>query len=149
MAELLLGEAELLNQRRAGPGLVDRVEVLPHDVLDQRRLQPLCLVRPADDRGDGREPGFAGRAPAPLAGDELVATVGQGPNDQRLHDARVGDRGGQAFDRLGVDARPRLARIGANQIDRELTELCLRRRFRQDCGEPAPHSPPCQLSTST
>ena len=38
--ELLLREPELLDQRRAGARLVDRVQVLAGDVLDQRRLHP-------------------------------------------------------------------------------------------------------------
>ena len=61
--ELLLREPELLDQRRAGARLVDRVEVLAGHVLDQRRLQPLGLVLVADDR---RAPS-RGRPPGPRA----------------------------------------------------------------------------------
>ena len=42
--QLLFGQAELLDQRRAGACLLDRVEVLADHVLDQRRLQPLGLA---------------------------------------------------------------------------------------------------------
>ena len=48
--ELLLREPELLDQRRAGARLVDRVEVLAGDVLDQRRLHPPRGVLVADHR---------------------------------------------------------------------------------------------------
>ena len=41
--ELLLRDAEVVDQGGAGPGLLDRVEVLADHVLDQRRLQPLVL----------------------------------------------------------------------------------------------------------
>ena len=54
--ELLLREPELLDQRRAGAGLVDRVQVLAGDVLDQRRLHPLRRVLVADHRRDVSSP---------------------------------------------------------------------------------------------
>src|SRR3954468_11612553 len=41
---LLLGQAEVLDQRRAGSRLLDRVEVLAGHVLDQRELEPFALV---------------------------------------------------------------------------------------------------------
>ena len=43
-AELLLGQAEVLDQRRAGARLVDGVELLARDVLDQRHLHALGLA---------------------------------------------------------------------------------------------------------
>ena len=49
-AELLLGEAEVVDQRRAGARLLDRVEVLARHVLDQRELEPLRVGLVAHDR---------------------------------------------------------------------------------------------------
>ena len=54
--ELLLREPEILDQRRAGARLVDRVEVLAGDVLDQRRLHPPRRVLVADHRRDDSSP---------------------------------------------------------------------------------------------
>ena len=67
--QVLLGDVELLDQRRAGPRLLDRVEVLADHVLDQRDLQPLGLLGVADDGRHLVEARLLGRAPAPLAGD--------------------------------------------------------------------------------
>ena len=61
--QLLLAETQILDQRRAGARLVDRVEVLARHVLDQRGLQAL---RPRPRRGRSPAPS-AGRPPAPPA----------------------------------------------------------------------------------
>ena len=71
-ADLLAREAELLDEQRAGARLLDRVEVLAGHVLDQRELERLGVAVRAHDRGDPVEPGHLRRAPAPLAGDQLV-----------------------------------------------------------------------------
>ena len=76
--------------------LLDRVEVLADHVLDQRRLQALGLGLVADDRRHLLQAGLLGGAPAALAGDQLVAAVGEGADEQRLDDAAGLDRGGEA-----------------------------------------------------
>ena len=86
---------EVLDQGGAGPRLLDRVEVLADHVLDQRRLQPLGLGLVADDRRHLLQARLLGGAPAALAGDQLVAAVGEGADQQRLDDAAGLDRGGQ------------------------------------------------------
>ena len=58
----------------------------------------------ADDRRHLLEPGLLRGAPAALAGDQLVAAVGEGADEQRLDDAAGLDRGGQGGERLGVEA---------------------------------------------
>ena len=50
----------------------------------------------ADDRRHLLEAGLLGGAPAALAGDQLVAAVGEGADEQRLDDAAGLDRGGEA-----------------------------------------------------
>ena len=115
--ELLFGEPEVLDQRRAGARLVDRIEVLADDVLDQRHLQPLGPLGLADDRRHLLEAGLLGRAPAALAGDQLVAAVGEGADEQRLDDAAGLDRRRQAAERLGVEALARLVRVRLDQVD--------------------------------
>ena len=125
--QLLLAEPQILDQRRAGARLVDRVEVLARHVLDQRRLQALRLALVADDRGHRLQAGLPRRPPAALAGDQLVATVAQRADDQRLDDARVGQRRGQRLDRVGAEARSRLARVATDRLHRQLAQLGLAR----------------------
>ena len=104
---------EVADQGVAGAGLLDRVEVLADHVLDQRRLQPLGLLLVADHRRHLLDPGLLGGAPAALAGDQLVAAVGEGADEQRLNDAAGLDRGGQRRQRLLVELGPRLGRDSA------------------------------------
>ena len=111
--QLLFGQAELLDQGGAGARLLDRVEVLADHVLDQRRLQALGFGLVADDRRHLLQPGLLGGAPAALAGDQLVAAVGEGADEQRLDDAAGLDRGGQGGQRLRVEVGPRLVRDSA------------------------------------
>src|SRR6185295_10211996 len=121
--ELLLGEAELIDQGGAGASLVDRIEVLAHHVLDQRHLQPLGQLLVTDHRRDLLQAGGLSRAPASFAGDQLVAAVGEGAYEEGLHDAVGLDRGGEAGERLGVDLGPWLIRIRLDQLDRQLEKL--------------------------
>ena len=53
-ADLLAGEPELVDEQRAGAGLLDRVEVLAGHVLDQRELERLAVLVRRDDRGHAR-----------------------------------------------------------------------------------------------
>ena len=55
-ADLLLGQPELVDERRAGAGGLDRVQVLPRHVLDQRKLEALALRGRAHDRGNPSRP---------------------------------------------------------------------------------------------
>ena len=101
-ADLLAREAELLDQQRAGARLLDRVEVLAGHVLDQRELERLGVVVRAHERGDRLEPRELGRAPAALAGDQLVGAVR--PPGAR---ARAGARRGPPASRPARAATPR------------------------------------------
>src|SRR5581483_5109832 len=66
-ADLLAREPQLLDERRAGARLLDRVEVLPHHVLHQRHLERRGIVVMAHDRGYALEFGELRGAPAALA----------------------------------------------------------------------------------
>ena len=94
--EVFFGELQVGDQRVAGARLLDRVQVLADHVLDQRRLQPLGLGLLANHRRHLRQAGLLGGAPAALAGDQFVAAVGQGADEERLDDAGGADRFGQA-----------------------------------------------------
>ena len=77
----------------------------------------------ADDRRHLLQPRLLGGAPAALAGDQLVAAVGEGADQQRLDDAAGLDRGGEAGERLGVEVGARLVRVRLDQLDRQLAQL--------------------------
>ena len=66
-------EPKVLDQRRAGPRLVDRIEILAGDVLDQRSLHSASVVVASQQRRDRLQPRLAARPPAALAGDQLGA----------------------------------------------------------------------------
>jgi hypothetical protein len=98
-----MGQLELLDQPVQGIGLFQRVEVLALDVLDQRHGDG-GAVRPR--RGPRRgSPGQAGqlrRAPAALAGDDLVACLCRAdrPHHDGLHHTLGLDGVGQILQRL-------------------------------------------------
>ena len=77
LGELAERERELVLEKRVGACLLDRREILACDVLDEREDQRLAVVGLADERRDRREPRRAGRPPAALAGDELLAPVAE------------------------------------------------------------------------
>ena len=51
---------------------LDRVEILPLEVLDERELEALTLVEVADDSRDPVETGRDGGANPSLPGDQLI-----------------------------------------------------------------------------
>ena len=70
------------------------------------------VVVVADDRGDLLQAGDPGRAPAALAGDQLVTAAGQGPHEHRLQHAALLQRRGERGQRLLVEVAPGLVRVG-------------------------------------
>src|SRR5436190_9544924 len=85
-ADLLLGDPEVVDERRARSRLLDRVEVLARHVLDERQLESLALVGVANDRRHLADPGDHSGAEAALAGHELEVAAGERPHDDGLQD---------------------------------------------------------------
>ncbi len=81
---LLLGQAEVLDQLLVGGRLLERVEVLPMQVLDQRLLQGVGVGRGAHEGRDGRQAGPLGRPPPALTGDQLELAADAGSDQHRL-----------------------------------------------------------------
>src|SRR3712207_1305310 len=91
LAQLLLGVAVDVDQLAVGFGFLDRVQVLPLDILQQSDLERLdCREIPNDNRYVVNTSALRG-APAALAGDDLVAIVGR-PDDDRLDQPAGADR---------------------------------------------------------
>ena len=70
--QLLLGPAELGQEALVGLGRLERVQVLPEEVLDQAELEGLGVARLAHDGRHPRQPRLLGGAPAALPDQDLV-----------------------------------------------------------------------------
>ena len=92
VADLLLRQAELVDELAVGERLLDRVEVGALDVLDERHLELIAVRELPDERRDPLEPGEARCAHAALAGDQLVA-VKRLRHEDRLQHAVLADAG--------------------------------------------------------
>src|SRR5690606_25711074 len=57
-------------------------------------------------------------APTPLAGDNLIAALRDGPHHDRLHDTMLAHRGGEILQFRFVEISPRVARIAADELYR-------------------------------
>ena len=81
------------------------------------------------------EAGLLRRAPAALAGDELVAVRPDRSDEDRLQDAVLADGGGQLVERLLVEGQARLLRVGLDVVDRDDADAdAARRRCRATGG---------------
>lgn len=86
------------------------------------RLECGAIVDVAHDDQDLAQPGALRRAPAPLAGDDLVAASlrRRRPRHHRLHHAVLADRLGK-IGQVGVAKMPaRIFRVRAQELDRHL-----------------------------
>jgi hypothetical protein len=113
-------ECELVHQDCEGARLLDGGQVLARDVLDQAEQQRLAVVRLADHGRHLAHAGFPGRAPAPFAGDQLVAAGGPRPDDDRLHHALAAHGLREPCPCLRVEPPPRLARARVDRVDGQL-----------------------------
>ena len=94
LGELLLAVVEALDQLAIARRLFDGVEVGALHVLDDGKLENFFVGEVARDDRNGVQAGLLRRAPAPLAGDDLVAALGRA-HDDRLHEALGADRLGE------------------------------------------------------
>ena len=90
--QLVVGAPEVVEQLLVGGRLLERVELGPVQVLQQRVAQQGVVGRLADDRRDGLEPGLL-RRPASAARPSPARTaVADGADDDRLQQADLADR---------------------------------------------------------
>ena len=82
------------------------------------------------------EPGELRGAPAALAGDQLVRPPGIGRTSTGCRTPRSGSELGQRAQRLLVEALARLARVGRDQLDRDLAQLARSRGRRRVAARP-------------
>jgi hypothetical protein len=119
---LFVGQAEVLDQPLEGRGLLEGREVLPLDVLDQCLLCDAAVVGPADD-------GFFNDTPTPAIYTERYPPTLHDAlpifglaHENRLEDSQRPDRGGQLAQRLLVELRPGLTRVGGDRGHRHLAQ---------------------------
>ena len=91
------------------------------DVLDEGFAERVGVVGVAQHDRDGGQAGRLGCPQPPLPRDQLVARPGPAHHD-RLQDAHLADRGRERVDRLVIEVRPGLLRVGGDRVDRDLEE---------------------------
>src|SRR5689334_184917 len=83
-------QAKLAHQPLERPRLLQRIEILTLDVLDERHGDGRLIGDVTDDGRNVTEPGHLRGAPAPLAGDDLVALgLAVDGGLERAHDYRL------------------------------------------------------------
>ena len=112
-ADRLPRQPELLDERGARARLLDGVEVLAGHVLDERGLERLGVVAGAHDGGDRLELGEPRRAPAALAGHQLVRAAGDRPHEHGLQHAALAQRAGERSSAASSKTRRGCSGFGA------------------------------------
>ena len=86
-----MGQREVLDELLVRRRFFERVELFALDVLDDRVLEHRGVVCDPNDRGNRLKADSARRAPAALAGDQLVRTVLSRTDQDRLEHANFAD----------------------------------------------------------
>ena len=124
LADLLAGEAELVDEQRAGARLLDRVQVLAGHVLDQRRARATRGPR-GSRRRPGRRPArrAARRASGARRRSARRSRPGSGRTSTGCRTPRSRTDSESAEQRVLVEGLPRLARVRRDQLDRQAAQL--------------------------
>ena len=101
---------------------IDRVEILPLEVLHHRQLEDAPIVEIEHPRRDLMEMGLDARAKPPLSGDELEARSRRADED-RLEHAVLAERLGQRRNLIRIEVATGLERIGIDLVNGDLDEL--------------------------
>ena len=112
-------------------GLFERVQVCPLHVFDDGDLERFAVAGLDDDDRDLVQPRPLRGPPAALAGDDFVGVrdAGNGADHDGLDNPALLDRGGQFIELVIVEPLSRVARIGAQELDRRLAGAARRRRY--------------------
>jgi hypothetical protein len=118
-------ELEFLDEALQPVRLFDGVQVLALDVLDEADAERGLIRHFTHHCGNALEAREARRAPAPLAGEDLVIAAVYGAHHDRLDHAAGADRVGKLRERGFIHARARLVLAGAQGCDRDLLQRLL------------------------
>ena len=97
--------------------LVERRDVLPLEVLDDRDLHRGLVVDVLDQCRDGHVARELRCPPAALARDQLEAVLANGSDEDRLEDAVLADAGRQLLERRLVEGEAWLLRVGFDAVN--------------------------------
>lgn len=110
---LLVGQGELANQPIDPLGSLQRIQVFPLKVLDQRPLGRLAIIERAQYGGYPIESQRRGGAESTLPGHKFVPGR-HPPNDDRLHESVLADRVNEGLHGDLAESLPRLPRISSD-----------------------------------
>ena len=129
LRDLLLRQTVVAHELLVAFGFLNRVEVLPLQILDERKLHDLALARFNDHRRNLVEAGLPGRAPSSLARDNLICAVFfTRAHRNRCDDAVQADAFRQLVKRLLREYLPRLIGVWFDAADRDFADA-VRRGF--------------------
>ena len=119
--DLFLAVVKLLHQRAIAFRFFQRVEVGALNILDDGELQRFRIRRLDDDDRHFVQAGALRGAPAPFAGDDLVAVrdAAQRAHDDRLNDAAFAQRRRELFKFDGSKYAPRIAGVRPQRAGRQ------------------------------
>src|SRR5215510_6573967 len=118
LGQLLLGIAKALGEIVVTRRLLDSVEVGTLHVFDQRDFEQLLVTQLTDDRRHLMDSGALRGAPAPVAGDNLVAAAAAiGPDNDRLQQTLGANRVGQFCQLLLAKVSARVQWAAVKLID--------------------------------
>src|SRR5215831_11912331 len=123
VGELVVGGAEVIEQLLVGGRLVERVELLPVQVLHQRFAEHLIVSGAAHDDRDVLQARTLARPPAPFAHDQLIAPRHDLADHHRLQQPDLLDRGCQLVQVVLIKAPSRLAWVRGNGTNRHFLEI--------------------------
>jgi len=114
---LILFELELPDQLAVTLGFLDRVEILPLEIFDQREFQDRAVISFADDCRGISQAGKLGSPPAPFSGNQLKI-LAVFPNDERLKDPSLTNGIGKLLEGFGRKMLSRLQGAGPKPAQR-------------------------------
>jgi hypothetical protein len=120
---LVVGKTEVLDELLIGAGLVQRVQILPLQVLDEGLLQTRDVVDDPEHGRDGGEAGSPSSTIAAFSGDDLVLARSGLSHEDRLEDPDGLDRVDEGSERLFVELLSRLVRVRLDLVERKLDQI--------------------------
>ena len=111
---------ELFHQLLVSSSLLNRIEISPLDVFDNRNLKNFGIVEVAHQHWQFMKLCHLGSAPAALARNNLKGALcsRSPPHDQRLDNALFPNRGRKIIQLICTKAAPGLIRVRKNLLDR-------------------------------
>ena len=116
-------EAELVDEDGVRARLLDRGQLLARDVLDEAEQERVAVVDGAHDGRNRLAARLARGTPAALARDDLVAADAARADEERLDDALLPHRVGEARRGLRLEPAARLLRVRVDRVDGDLEQL--------------------------